>query len=80
MISDHKKMLAVRLHNQGLLAQEIADRLHEPFSDVIGHLRTRPGYPGKIPKQKTPRITPDGERRAMHHRSVSLPRIKCLEG
>lgn len=78
MISVGHKSRIVRYHNEGLLAREIADRMGLPFEAVIAFLRTRRGYPGHIPKNRS-RIDTDGLRRFSSARVVSLPRVKCLE-
>jgi IS30 family transposase len=83
-----KRSVITRLHNRGWSIKEIAKHIGFPADAVERFLRTREGYPGKIPCPRAEQLQRqktgagkyiDPPKPAREKPSVSLPRLSFLE-
>lgn len=82
-----KRSVITRLHNRGWSIKEIAKHIGFPADAVERFLRTREGYPGKIPcpraeqarRSKKDAIGYIEPKTRRDKRNVSLPRLSFLE-
>lgn len=81
-----QKSNAVRKHNAGKSAEQIADDLCVPLSEVLDYLGGRPGYPGKITckRMRWPMNQPERPSRGLFRDRAerpkpSLPKLSFLE-
>lgn len=82
-----KRSAIVRLHNKGWMLNRISEHVGFPADVVEKFLKTRQGYPGKIPcpraeqarRSKKDAIGYIEPKTRRDKRNVSLPRLSFLE-